>query len=202
MTRAAFFIDGFNLYHSIESNPQYHKYKWLNLHQLSHVFLTKKEKLTNVYYFTALTLWKPNKTKRHKTYIRALEQYNVETIYGKFKKRDKTCPKCKKKFTTAEEKQTDVNIAIHLFQKAIEDQYDTAYIISGDSDLIPSVKAVRKTFPDKRIGIIIPIGREANELKNICDFYIRLKEKHLTSCLLPQEIDLGNNTLFCPPSWK
>jgi uncharacterized LabA/DUF88 family protein len=90
-----------------------------------------------------------------------------------------------------------------LFKLSTEDKYDKAIIISGDSDLIPSINAVRNTFPDKKIGVVIPIGRRAESLKLSCDFHMKMKEKHLKSCLFDQEIQLGNNEkLICPPDWK
>lgn len=84
----------------------------------------------------------------------------------------------------------------------IENKYDNAIIISGDSDLIPSIKAVKNIFPLKKIVIIIPIGRRSEELKQICDFHMKMKEKHLKTCLFDREINLGNNKkLICPSEW-
>ena len=202
MNRIAFFIDGFNLFHALDNNPLYHKYKWLDLTKLSNCFVTKKDKTENIYYFTALATWSQSKMKKHKKYIKVLELNNVNVIYGEFRKKDKFCPLCKRTYKTFEEKQTDVNIAIQLFELAIKDKYDTAIIVSGDSDLIPSIQAVKTTFPNKSIGIVIPIGRRAELLKQTCDFHIKMKVKHLRSSLFEKEIDIGNNKkLICPPDW-
>jgi len=46
---------------------------------------------------------------------------------------------CHKKFWTVEEKQTDVNIALKLFQLAVQDAYDKTIIISGYSEFLPAV---------------------------------------------------------------
>ena len=202
MDNVIFFVDGFNLYHSLDSNPNLHKYKWLNITKLTKLFLKKNEHISDIYYFTALATWAPNKVKRHKIYIKALELNNVKIVYGEFRRRTKKCPICKKQYVTYEEKQTDVNIAIHLFRLAIQDKYDKAFILSGDSDLIPSIKSVQNTFPQKSLGVIIPIGRRAELLKQTCDFHMKLKEKHLQSSLFEKTIDLGNNKkLVCPPNW-
>jgi len=100
-------------------------------------------------------------------------------------------------------KLTDVNIAIQLFEAAIKDRFDTAMIVSGDSDLIPSIEAVKSAFPAKRIGVVIPIGRRAEALKNSCDFHIKMKEKHLRTSQFPEEIDLGDDKkLVRPSSWR
>ncbi len=83
------------------------------------------------------------------------------------------------------------------------DRYDTAIIISGDSDFAPSIQAVKKNFPIKRIGIVIPIGRGAEFLKQICDFHMKMKEKHLRSSLFEKEIAIGEGRkLICPPQWQ
>ena len=112
------------------------------------------------------------------------------------------CPRCQKYFQAREEKRTDVNIAIKLFQTAMDNSWDKALIISGDSDLIPAIEAIKSSYPLKRIGIVIPIGRRAEELKNVSDFYHKIKEKHLSSCQFPDKIEIsGSQFILKPPSW-
>jgi hypothetical protein len=59
------FIDGFNLYHVIKVNPEYRKYKWLDLSKLATLYITKNEIIIDILYFTALATWNPNKVKKH-----------------------------------------------------------------------------------------------------------------------------------------
>ena len=107
-----FFIDGFNLYHSLDNN-YYKKYKWLNLFKLSQCFVQKNESIVKIYYFTASANWNPGKVKRHKDYILALEQNPVlSTIYGNFREITRNCSFCGNQYKTYEEKETDVNIAV------------------------------------------------------------------------------------------
>jgi uncharacterized LabA/DUF88 family protein len=201
MKKAIYFIDGFNLYHALQAYNAYHKYKWLDLSKLPRHFRPGFQ-TKDIFYFTALASWNPDKVKRHRLYIRALESKSVKIVYGEFRKRTHTCRYCRRDFDTFEEKQTDVNIAIWLLKLAFEDQYDLAMIVSGDSDLIPSIRAVKTAFPSKEIGIVIPIGRRAEELKQTADFYMKMKEKHLKACLLEPVVDLGSEKLTCPPSWS
>ena len=65
-----------------------------------------------------------------------------------------------KKFTyrTHEEKQTDVNIALAIFEGAMTDTYDKALIFSGDSDRAPAVLKSRKYKNMKRFVSILPLG--------------------------------------------
>jgi len=83
----------------------------------------------------------------------------------------------------------------------MNDSYDTAIIVSADSDLIPAIKTVKKIYPNKKIGILIPINRTADELKNIVDFYMKIKEKHLKSCQFPNVININNIKIQKPDSW-
>ncbi len=209
MAKIVFFVDGFNLFHALDYFPngsdhdRYHKYKWISLRTLAGLYVTRKDKIEEVLYFTTLAAWNPAKVARHRVFIRAQEQQGVTVVYGEFKRKEKRCNLCGRSFWTFEEKQTDVNIAMRLFQMAIWDRYDRAIIISGDTDLIPAIRAVRQTFPGKQIGVVIPIGRASEDLKKQADFYHKMKERHLASSRLPDTMTLEDgSTLSCPPNWK
>lgn len=200
--RIAVFIDGFNLFHALDDNRCFHKFKWLNLAKLSQCFVRSDDEIKEIFYFTAYASWSLQKVEKHKIYVRALELEGVKPVFGEFRRKDKSCPKCRKSYSTFEEKRTDVNIAIKLFQGAINDLYDTALIVSGDSDLIPAIEAVKTTFPNKKVAIVIPIGRRAEELKQVADAHMKLKVKHLESCQFEDVIKKENLVLKRPDSWK
>jgi uncharacterized LabA/DUF88 family protein len=205
MNRVSFFIDGFNVFHSLDCQKSYHKYKWLDYSALAKCFITSKDTIADIYYFTAYAEWEPAKKVRHQLLIRALTMQGVKIVFGKFKLRDKKCRHCHKTYQTFEEKQTDVNISIKLFQCAYDDTFDTGILVTGDSDIVPAIKAVKESFPAKRIGLVIPIGRSAEEMKNACDFHMKMKEKHLTDSQFPDSIVIDatkNITLNRPPNWK
>lgn len=166
MDRVIAFVDGFNVYHSLDGVCD--EYKWLNYSALANAFIAKsKERLRKIYYFSALAKWNPDKVSRHQNYIRALEFSGVDIVLGKFKKVTKRCRAlCKREYSTFEEKETDVNIAIYLLKLAMLDEYDKAIIFSCDSDLVPAVKAVRQVAPQKHIQVIISYNRSAEDLKN------------------------------------
>ena len=75
------------------------------------------------------------------------------------------CNRCGHSWAGNEEKMTDVNIAVHLLIDAIEDKYDVAMLISGDSDLVPPIIAVQNKFPDKRVIVGFPPERHNNGVK-------------------------------------
>jgi len=205
MKRILFFVDGFNVYHALDDDPKYHKYKWLDYSTLAKRFVSKQNQIVDIFYFTAYAHWNPAKTARHQLLVRALMATGVKVVFGKFKNRDHECRLCKGTYSTFEEKQTDVNIAIKLFQSAINNDFDIAIIVSGDSDLTPAIEAVKATFPAKQIGLVVPIGRRAKELTSVCDFRIKMKEMHLKTSQFPDTIVLDpakNIVLQRPPSWR
>lgn len=203
MGKTLVFVDGFNLYHAIADNPLFRGLKWLNLNKFSKCFLSTQDSLVGVHYFTAYATWDQGKVKRHKIYVKALQNAGVNVVLGAFRYVDKKCGKCKSLYNTFEEKRTDVNIAIKLFETAIENSWDKALIVSGDSDLIPAIEAVKRSFPSKSIGIVIPIGRRAEELKQVADFHRKVKLKHLSTCQFEDTIYLGDGVqLERPANWK
>lgn len=139
--------------------------------------------------------------RRHKIYIRALRWARVDTIQGRFQEKQIMCHKCNQLFKTHEEKRTDVNIALKILCDAVDDIYDKAVIVSADSDLIPAIHAVRKYAPDKRIGVMFPIGRTNNDLTKEADFRIKMSQRILQNCQFPKQIKVGNTIIKRPDSW-
>ena len=61
-----------------------------------------------------------------------------------------------KKFTTWEEKRTDVNIAVQMIDDAYqENACDLFVVVSGDSDIVPP-RHKSGSFPDKQIAVYVP----------------------------------------------
>jgi uncharacterized LabA/DUF88 family protein len=200
-TRVSVYVDGFNLYHSTLqfSHPDC---RWLNLLELARQFINPHtEDLKDVYYFSALADWLPSKSKKHARYINALRSVGVKVILGKFTEKDKKCPLCKGSYKTHEEKKTDINIALAIVKGAVQDQFDTALIMSGDSDLSPVTAAVKQLCPAKKVGIIIPQNQYAVNLKQNSDFHKKMETKHLRKSLLPAQITYQGQTITAPAGW-
>lgn len=189
MKRAAFFIDGYNLYHSLKRLKKPH-IKWLNLHNLAKdIIPPQTETLQKVHYFSALAEWLPQQKIRHESYIKALKHYNVEIILGKFKKKDKKCPLCGGAYTGHEEKETDVNIALTILNEAYKDNYDCAYIISRDSDLKPALAMVKQIFSKKEIIIVAPPhAGHSTDLLSVADRKQKINMRQIQASLLPEII--------------
>ena len=203
MAKVYVFIDGFNSYHALDAVPAYHRFKWTNLYKLAKAYLLGSDTLEGVEYFTTLATWDAGKVARHTLFIRANEEQGVVVTYGEFKRKERYCTLCKGKFLSREEKQTDVNIALRLLELAVQGRYDKAIIISGDTDLIPAIKVVHRTFPQKKVGVVIPIGRASEDLKNQADFHHKMKVLHLASSRFEDEHRMRDGSvLSCPPSWR
>lgn len=121
---------------------------------------------------------------------------------GRFKPRDKWCQAtCKEAFVTHEEKETDVNVALHLANYAWQDKYDHAIVISGDSDLVPAVKCVTNLFPQKKVTIATPPARGAKELvKAAGGNRLRIKVSDLMNNLLPEKLKDKHGAEITRPS--
>lgn len=198
--RISVYIDGFNLYFGIRD--RFPKAKWLDVKALSKNLLKQNQTLIDVKYFTARIRNNPPKEKRQNTYLDALNTTDIQIIYGQYYSKKASCTSCGHSWNKNEEKMTDVNIAVHLITDALENKYDKAIIISGDSDLVPPIKALHKFFKDKKIIVAFPPKRHSYSLKNEADNTFIIGRKKLMDSQLPEEIKLSSGYVICkPPKW-
>ena len=161
MERVVVYIDGFNLYFGmVEAGLT--KSKWLDVYALSRNITKPNQKLVAVKYFTSRVNNAPDKQKRQSTYLEALKTMGVKIFYGHYQNDNINCKRCGNTWKKGNEKMTDVNIATNLMMDAVMDIYDTAILISGDSDLVPPINAVHKYFHSKRIVVAFPPKRMNN----------------------------------------
>jgi uncharacterized LabA/DUF88 family protein len=196
--RVKCFVDGFNLYHAIAELKINHL-KWINLHKLAEAFIKPtQEVLVSVFYFSAYPTWREDSYRRHQTYVGALEAMGVTTVIGHFKEKQKRCLKCGVKWCTHEEKQSDVNFAIHLLHQAHINGFDKAFLVTADSDLCPVIDLVLDTFPEKELVILTPPNRYqiAREIRSKVTTN-KIKQKHLAASLLPENIYDNAGQLIC-----
>lgn len=123
----------------------------------------------------------------------------VKPVISEFKRKSRKCKVCNKIYNAYEEKQTDVQIAINLFKESINDSYDKAMIVTGDSDLIPAIETVKEKFPMKEIKVLFPPLRVSISLKQVADSYAKIRPSHLIASQFPDEIDLGDDVKIVKP---
>jgi uncharacterized LabA/DUF88 family protein len=161
--RVIAYVDGFNLYFGlIEAGLDY--CKWLDLNKLANRLLKPNQELVELKYFTSRINNDPDKQKRQNVYIEAVESIGAKIYYGNFQRKPSECKRCGKIWTDYKEKMTDVNIATNMLIDAYQDMYDMAMLISGDSDLVPPIRAIHELFPEKRVFIAFPPKRYNDSL--------------------------------------
>jgi hypothetical protein len=100
---------------------------------------------------------------------------------------------------------TDVNIATTLIIDALDDKFDTAILITGDSDQAPALEVVKKKKPGKRLVIAFPPNRYSKELEDLAHVKppIRIWEPILRKSRLPETIKReGLADVVCPEKWN
>lgn len=202
--RRAFYIDGFNLFFGIKSLKNKRLY-WLNIQNLCQRLTPSTQELVRIRYFTAKVKNPEEKRLRQKDYLQALSELPLISIdYGFYLNSPSKCFKCGNEFTKHSEKGSDVKLSVRLLTDAIDDIYDTAVIISGDSDLAPPVEALKKYFPQKRTVLFSPPNRHSKELKKKVDsFGGTIQTSMIRKCQFPDVVTLqSGHQLNRPAYWK
>jgi len=156
--RCGIYIDGFNCYFRVfRHRPEW---KWFNI-QSFYENLRSNEEVVGIKYFTAIVHPKiafSDMRDRQMLYINAIKTLpKVTVILGKYQDREVRClAGCGQVYNVAEEKKTDVNIAVNLMGDAVENAVDSMVIVSGDSDIEPAVQWIRKKYPHIKITVYIP----------------------------------------------
>lgn len=76
------------------------------------------------------------------------------------------------------EKAVDIQLAVDMFKLAVSDEYESAYLLSGDGDFTPAVQAVREK--GKKVYCVSPTFSAA--LKNASNAFIPLKKEWFDDC--------------------
>lgn len=182
------YIDGFNLYFGLKSKG-WQRYYWLNLRKLVLNLLKPNQKLILTKYFTARVSLPPDKQKRQATFIEALQTLqDFKIFFGKYQLNPRECQRCHFKDFVPNEKMTDVYIAVELLTDAYQDLYDTALLISADSDLTPPLNALKRLFPEKRVIIAFPPNRSSQDLKRVSNAYFTIGRRNIARSLFPMGV--------------
>jgi uncharacterized LabA/DUF88 family protein len=200
--RVIVYIDGFNLYFGIR-DAGYDQCRWLDLKKLILKLLQSHQQLVVIKYFTSRVSNNPDKQKRQSTYIDALESSGVQIYYGNYQDGKEECKRCGHIWRTAKEKMTDVNIATTMLLDAFKDEYDLAMLISGDSDLVPPIRAVHAHFKNKRVMVAFPPKRHNASMALVARGSLTIGRKSLIDSQFDEIVKskTGYN-LKVPFKWK
>ncbi len=85
---------------------------------------------------------------------------------GSFDRKPKFCWESESYCRSPAEKKTDVGIAVTLIADGFENRYDKAFLVSADSDHVPTAERFRRSLGHKRLFLIAPPNRldQAREL--------------------------------------
>ena len=198
------YIDGFNLYYGAVKNTPY---RWLNIAELCRLLLPT-DQINRIQYFTAKVTAlprDPDQPARQLVYLRALATIpNVEIYYGHFISNKIRLPLADgsgfAEVVKAEEKGSDVALATHLLHDAHMGDYDTAVVVSNDSDLIPPIGIVRQDL-GKKVGLICPHKHICTALADEVDFHKRIRRGVLRASQFPDVLTDSTGAFHKPPSW-
>ena len=223
--RASVYFDGFNVYNGIKSkaedDPNWLKYKWLNLEELAKLIIPPNHELTQVYYFTSHIKDKLGyKAKRQKNYLDALSAFSqnrIKTIFGRFQDFDISCKNlgclttplrcsvCGAEYRKPNEKKTDVNLSTYMLTDCFESKTDCVVLVSGDTDYEMPLSAISRLFPRIHINIAYPPKRKNATLTKYCtETSFEIDEAMLRASLLPDPVvsPFSGKKFYCPRSWK
>ena len=157
MARSAFFIDGFNLYHSINDLGKPYL-KWTNYFRMCELIKDKDDEIALIFLATA---YYPDHSKkvRHERHVKALINCGVTVELGHYVKEDASCNDCGRTWKKPTEKESDINVALAVLDEAYRNSFDKAYVITADTDQSATFKLMRKRFESKGIISVSPPGR-------------------------------------------
>jgi len=136
--RVIVLIDGSNFYHRLKEIGVHNQLEF-DYYQFAN-YLSRDRKIVWRNYYVGVVRAKPNDKKAQRLrrnqqrLFAALKKAQFGLYFGYLLKSDKKY----------HEKGVDVNIAVDLLVGAYEDQYDTAILVSSDTDLIPVILKVRQ----------------------------------------------------------
>lgn len=213
--RVIIYIDGFNLYHGLR-DAGWRSVYWLNISALGQNLLKPNQTLVFTKYFTSrITGPKPadspakqqrlrEKRQRQTDYLDALATLPDLRIYeGHYLAKEQCCRSCGAQWTAHEEKMTDVSIATEMLMDAFHDAFDTALLISADSDLTPPTRAIRQFFPTKRIIAAFPPRRSSVQLKQAANASFTIGRGKLKQSQMPNQVRTNSDFVVNRPyRWR
>lgn len=173
--KAIFYIDGFNLYKSRLQKQR--KYRWLNIYDLADILAPAGATVEKVNFYTAYVSGSIDldAVKKQQAYIAALSTLtSVEIHCGKFKITERWVklvhpPDARPRgyvwnqphpefvyVATPQEKGSDVKLGVHLVRDAFQDNFDVAFVITNDTDLVEPIKIVTQEL-GKDVVIVAPM---------------------------------------------
>lgn len=188
-------------------DPDLYEYIWLNLYDLcQRLRIRDIEEVVIIRYFSSLPYWDVRQCRDHKKYIRALTSTSklIKVTLGRFQNRYIECHKCNRLFSRHAEKRTDVGVSSYMWNDAIENNIEVAYVISADSDYVPSIYLLKKTFSDLQVKFWFPPrrGHRCSHIRKISNWSKTIPDYIFSQCQFSNPVITKNGEkLFKPKTW-
>lgn len=203
-SKTIIYIDSWNLYYG-SLNKRGLGFKWINLESwLQKIF--PNNDIQKIKFFTAKSSGKydPTKPIRQDTFFRALKTLpKLEIIEGTFIFNTKSILTTTGNRVLAdipEEKGTDVNLAVHLVNDAHNKKFETAIIVSNDSDFAEAVRIVTQELHLK-VGILSPFKNNSRELCRYATFVRKVRNGVIKISQFPNNMMDSKGQFSKPSSW-
>jgi len=167
--RVVVFIDGSNFYHALKSDFGDAKIDFEKLVGK----LVGARRLVRIYYYNAPVnqTREPDRAKAQQRFFDQIQRVPYLTLkLGRLEPRG----------AVQIEKGVDIVIAVDLIKYAHSDTYDTAILISGDSDFVPAVIAVQDL--GKHVEMACAHSGLSDLLRKTCDRIVELTPDLLSDC--------------------
>lgn len=99
-----------------------------------------------------------------------------------------------------EEKGSDVNLGVHLVNDAHRGLFESAVVISNDSDLLEPIRIVSQELK-KKVGVINPSKNRSSVLRKYSDFTKRIRSGVLQKSQFPKELMDRKGKFHKPDTW-
>lgn len=201
--RVIAYVDGYNLYYGLREKG-WKRYYWLDIQRMVKGLLKPHQTLVTTKYFTTIVNQPEDKRRRQAVFLEALQTLDSFRIfYGHFMSDKVRCRDCGYTHETHHEKMTDVNIAVELMADAYQDLFDTALLVSADSDLVGAVRTVGELFEGKRVIVAFPPRRTSKALAKAARNHTHIARALLARSVFPETVTKPDGyRLRRPPEWR
>ena len=218
--RTIAYIDGYNLYYSALTGS---RFKWLDLRRFIERIIMESApnpafELVTVKFFTAPILGRyasdpasPERQRRYHNALKFAPSGPTEVINGYHASTIKKARLLEtgelERVEVLEEKQTDVNISLHMYRDAAYNRVNQIVLVSNDSDLAPALDIVKHDFPDIVRGVVLPSlnrsSRRSGQLDALAHWTRRqLKAEDLSRSQLPRSVlNRKGKPILKPDAW-
>ena len=175
---------GTNLFHACWECYRTHL---LDIQEFAHKLCCSNRDLAQIRYYYSPFIRQINARMYalQQKYIETIKRYpNVLIIEGKYVKKPvllkkETMHKIKSYITKDElqtyiEKGIDVKIAVDMITLALRNSFDTAILVSGDSDFVPVINQMKELKKSVQVAMFTNDARKSYDLKEHCKSIIRL----------------------------